>query len=45
MRGEVPLVQPVSPPTPAPVDDDDDAIIEAEWEEVPGHDEIDVVAV
>jgi hypothetical protein len=37
MRGEVPLVEQVSPPPSVPVDDDDDNVIDAEWEEVPGH--------
>jgi hypothetical protein len=43
MRGEVPLVQQVSPPPSVPVDDDDDDnIIDAEWEEVPGHHDEDI---
>ena len=41
MRGEVPLVQQVSPPSPTPTDDDDN-IIDAEWEEVPGHEDEDI---
>jgi hypothetical protein len=42
MRGEVPLVEQVSPPQSVPIDDDDDNIIDAEWEEVPGHHDEDI---